>query len=136
MHYQTIGSRIKQKRTELGLTQRQVKEKTGISSGNLSEIENGSKLPSSPTLIALSNLLDCSIDWILKGEASTSSSQQFSNESEQALIEGFRLLSPEDREDIMSLLNTKLRRLKRDNQKLETLSNSQALPDTYLTSAE
>lgn len=136
MHYQTIGSRIKQKRTELGLTQRQVKEKTGISSGNLSEIENGSKLPSSPTLISLSNLLDCSIDWILKGETSTSSPQQFSNGSEQALIEGFRLLSPEDREDIMSLLNTKLRRLKRDNQKLETLSNSQVLPDTYLKSAE
>ena len=64
----TIGMRIKQRRKELGLTQTQIKELTGISSGNMSEIENGSKLPSTPTLISLSNILQCSIDWILTGK--------------------------------------------------------------------
>ena len=36
----SIGTRIKQRRKELGLKQLQIKELTGISSGNLSEIEN------------------------------------------------------------------------------------------------
>ena len=69
MESQSIGTRIKQRRNELGLKQLQIKELTGISSGNLSDIENGKKLPSTPALLALSDKLDCSIDWILKGES-------------------------------------------------------------------
>ena len=65
---QSIGSRIKQQRTELNLSQTDIEKATGISSGNLSEIENGKCLPSAPTLILLSTILNCSIDWILKGE--------------------------------------------------------------------
>ena len=64
-----IGTRIKQRRNELGLKQLQIQEQTGISSGNLSDIENGKKLPSAPALLALSTVLDCSIDWMLKGES-------------------------------------------------------------------
>ena len=62
MENQTIGARIKQRRKELGLTQLQIKQETGISSGNMSDIENGNKLPSTPALISLSKVLNCSID--------------------------------------------------------------------------
>ena len=51
MESTSIGTRIKQRRKELGLTQVQIKQETGISSGNMSEIENGNKLPSTPALI-------------------------------------------------------------------------------------
>lgn len=53
----TIGTRIKNRRKELGITQVDVKNATGISSGNMSEIENGNRLPSTPTLLQLSTLL-------------------------------------------------------------------------------
>lgn len=66
MEDKTIGARIKQRRKELGLTQLQIYENTGISSGNLSDIEHGNKLPSTPTLISLSTILNCSINWILR----------------------------------------------------------------------
>ena len=55
MNNMEIGTRIKQRRKELGLTQVQIHAKTGISSGNLSLIENGKTLPSSSALINLSN---------------------------------------------------------------------------------
>lgn len=63
----SVGQRIKQRRIELNLTQSYIQMKTGISSGNLSEIENGNRTPSMATLYRLSDILACSIDWIVKG---------------------------------------------------------------------
>lgn len=65
----TIGARIKKRRKELNLTQTQIKQLTGISSGNLSDIENGNKLPSASAIIQLSDVLNCTTDWILKGDS-------------------------------------------------------------------
>lgn len=45
---QSIGKRIKKRRKELHLTQTEIKEKTGISSGNMSDIERGNRLPRLP----------------------------------------------------------------------------------------
>ncbi len=62
-----ISSRLKQIRTQLGFTPKQIFEKTGISTGNLSELENGKYPPSAKTLVLLSELYGVSIDWILQG---------------------------------------------------------------------
>ncbi len=66
----TIGERIRNKRKELKLTQTDIKALTGISSGNLSDIENNKALPSANALISLSRELRVTTDWILKGESS------------------------------------------------------------------
>ena len=50
----TVGNRIKKRRKALHLTQMEIKEKTGISSGNMSEIEQGNRLPAAATLVLLS----------------------------------------------------------------------------------
>ena len=123
MESQSIGTRIKQRRNELGLKQLQIKELTGISSGNLSDIENGKKLPSTPALLALSDTLDCSIDWILKGKSLNSESTFLLNEREIELLNGFRQLDQDEQDELLGLLALKLRKVKRDAEKLEKLSN-------------
>ena len=111
MENTSIGARIKQRRKELGLTQVQIKEATGISSGNMSEIENGSKLPSTPALIALSSTLDCSIDWILKGESPSDNNADVTDSDEELLLlEEFRNLSEKDRSEIIEIIKIKLRK--------------------------
>ena len=40
---QSIGTRIKERRKELKLTQLEIKERAGISSGNMSDIERGNR---------------------------------------------------------------------------------------------
>ena len=115
METSTIGTRIKQRRTDLGLKQLQIKELTGISSGNLSDIENNNKLPSSRALISLSNALDCSIDWILTGESR--SNNLLLNERESKLLLDFRQLDRDEQDEILgplALKINKLNRLKRD----------------------
>lgn len=112
MENQTIGMRIKQRRKELGFTQLQIKQETGISSGNMSDIENGNKLPSTPALISLSKVLNCSIDWILKGEI-TDQSSILTDERMYHLLEGFQELSEDDKEELIEIMDLKLRKSQR-----------------------
>ena len=82
---QSIGKRIKKRRKELHLTQTEIKEKTGISSGNMSDIERGNRLPAATTLAQLSEILDCSIDWILTGKSPLSENLIFPDIGENVL---------------------------------------------------
>lgn len=66
----TLGQRIKAARKARGITQVQIKNACGISSGNLSEIENDKVSPTSNALLALKRILNVSVDWLLTGEGS------------------------------------------------------------------
>ena len=118
MEKQSIGTRIKQRRNELGLKQLQIKEQTGISSGNLSDIENGKKLPSTPALLALSKILDCSVDWILKGELPENENIFLLNEREIELIKDFRLLTQDEQDELVGILALKIHKAEKSGKKL------------------
>jgi transcriptional regulator with XRE-family HTH domain len=68
MQKQTIAERLKEARTKAGLSLPEVYEKTGISTGNLSELEKGKHDPSAKALVLFSEIYNVSVDWILKGE--------------------------------------------------------------------
>lgn len=118
MNNMEIGNRIRQRRKELGLTQVQIYEATGISSGNLSLIENGKTLPSSSALVNLSNLLQCSIDYLLKGSSLNLEISKLSNfkeigdisDIELSLIKLFRQLDQGDQEEIIDVIELKIKR--------------------------
>ena len=65
-----IGIRIKARRTELELTQDQLGEKCGTTKSAVSQWESNTTQPAVETLILLRSALDCSIDWLLTGQAS------------------------------------------------------------------
>lgn len=119
-----IGNRIKTRRKELKLTQIDIKKATGISNGNLSEIENGNSLPSASALIALSRTLQVSIDWILTGEYpksdifSTSPLSDFENNFLTAL----KQLDPDDQDEIFAMINLKIQR--KENRRKSLNSNT------------
>jgi len=64
----SIGARLKAVRELKNLTIPQVWEKTGISKGNISIMENDKTKPSADALIKLSELYGVTTDWILFGE--------------------------------------------------------------------
>lgn len=108
-----IGQRIKERRKELHITQTKIKEVTGISTGNLSEIENGHILPSSAALINLSEILECSVDYILFGESRNLENKKISNMRnyiEDDLIRYFRGISEDDQEEILMIAQMKYNR--------------------------
>lgn len=119
----TIGQRIKSRRKELHLTQPQIKEFTGISSGTLSDIENGKTLPAALSLVKLSKILDCTVDWILTGEVRQSEIISMSI-NEQKLIKSFRMLNQNDQDEILDIIELKLTRSVKREATSETMSNA------------
>lgn len=114
-----IGERIKKRRVELGLTQTDIKESTGISSGNMSDVERGNRFPSIPTLIQLCSILNCTSDYILTGSSPTSEKKgQDISVSISYLIELFSSLSNDDVDDLIALAEVKLSRSKRREKQL------------------
>lgn len=67
-HRKEIGSRIKEVRKFLRLTQQEVSTITGLSLGFISETENGKKRPSSIYLFFLAEKYDVNINYILVGK--------------------------------------------------------------------
>ncbi len=131
LNMETIGTRIKTRRLELGLKQTKIKEYVGISSGNLSEIENGKRSPSMLNLCKLSEVLDCSIDWIVKGDSPLSKNFIISDleNSERQLLEQFRTLSMDDREEILMMVQMKYNRQMKKEESFR-LENSKLLTET------
>lgn len=108
LNMQTIGERIKRRRLELKLTQTQIKNAVGISSGNLSEIENGNRTPAMTTLYRLSEVLNCSIDWIIKGDSLAEKNDDFFlSEEEKQLINLYRQMAAIDQEDLILIAEMK-----------------------------
>lgn len=116
-----IGLRIKERRKELKITGAQIKEKTGISTGNLSDIENGKSLPSATAIIQLSQILECSTDYILLGEIRKSEHEQNSNIRDDILLEQFNALSEDDQEEIMTMVQLKYNRIQKAREQKSSL---------------
>lgn len=104
----TIGSRIRSRRQSLGLTLKDIADREGLHTGNLSELENDKYLPSVPALIALSRALDVSVDWLL-GLTQDVPDPALSWEEEQ-LLAACRTLPPAARLDVLDYALFKLRR--------------------------
>ncbi|HHU75737.1 MAG TPA: helix-turn-helix domain-containing protein [Firmicutes bacterium] len=117
----TIGKRIKYARKKKKLTQIDIYKKTGISSGNLSDIENNKSYPSAQALISLNRELGVSIDWILTGRENVQNSfltRESQNEyraeellpltdQEKEMLWMYRRLDARDREDAKGIIEMK-----------------------------
>jgi len=68
----SAGDRIREIREAKRLTQDQLAEKTGISKGFLSDVENGKRNISSEYLLRIANALNASVDYLLRGTAQPS----------------------------------------------------------------
>lgn len=115
----TIGERIREARKKIGLTMRDLHDLTGLSTGNISDMENNKFSPSVSSLIPLSQALNCSIDWLATGREFTrnievrDSDQKLScdgvplNENEMDMIAMYRCLDDRDRGDVFDSVNLK-----------------------------
>lgn len=100
----SIGQRVRSRRKQLGLSGAQIKAMTGISTGNLSEIENGKILPSAAAVKELAEAFNCTTDWILNGTPDCG--REFTPE-EIRLLNFFKLLSEKDQQEILLLAEIK-----------------------------
>lgn len=75
------------------ITAYRVAKETGIAQGLMNQYKNGIKTPTTENLIKIADYLECSIDFLL-GRTGT-------DERELKLIEDFRVLNDEGKEDVL-----------------------------------
>lgn len=122
----SIGSRILERRKELRLTQTDIFNKCGLATGALSKIENGIRVPSCTIFYDLACALDCSMDWLMTGKSANEHNARLC-QKEEKLLNGFRELSEDDQEELIGLLEMKLRKTHKAR---ETNAKSSGLTDT------
>ncbi|MBP3938951.1 MAG: helix-turn-helix transcriptional regulator [Clostridia bacterium] len=62
-----LGSRIMQRRKQLGIKQSELAELIGVSDNQISNIENGKSFPRLNSFIKICDILDCNSDYFLSG---------------------------------------------------------------------
>ncbi len=92
-----IGNRISKRRKHLGLTQEALAEKMNVSVQMISNLERGNKAIKIENLIKISDILNVSTDYILKGEIIDRDMKSFA--------ESFSKLSEKDYKMIELLIN-------------------------------
>ncbi|MDK2794458.1 MAG: HTH-type transcriptional regulator, cell division transcriptional repressor [Caldanaerobacter sp.] len=100
----SVGERIRYARKKNNLTIPALSKLTGLSPGNLSDLENNKSMPSSNALIKLKNALNVSIDWLLTGEMPSEvkeEEEKYSvDKSEDLLLKAIKELPEERKRDI------------------------------------
>ncbi len=71
-----VGTRIKDRRTELNWTQDELARKAGISKGFLSDLENGKRSVGADTLHGIGRALGLSLDFLMKGSGEKEDASQ------------------------------------------------------------
>lgn len=66
INYTALGTRIQQRRQQLGYSQQYVAEKLDLSISFYSRVERGEKVASLETLIKIANFYDFSLDFLLQ----------------------------------------------------------------------
>ena len=116
MTLEQIGKRIRKKRKEKKWTQQKLAEKSGLSVPFISNVERGTQEMGILSLIAISNALDVSVDWILRNNTSeaalmvddeirkelegcTARERELILDNVKNMKAGFTILKEESRED-------------------------------------
>lgn len=80
----TTGEKIAQERKKLGLTQQQFADKLGVTRQAVSRWESDFAFPETDTLIKMSELFGCSIDYLIKYNGGNAQAEAESNEEDKS----------------------------------------------------
>ena len=72
MDYVDLGHRIRKQRTQRGWTQEALAERINVSTSFVGHVERGTRKASLETLVAMANVLDVSLDYLLSGSMNSS----------------------------------------------------------------
>lgn len=96
-----IGSRIKQLRSSVGVSQEELAAEIKVSRGNVGDWERGKAKPGADALISLSSFFNVSVDWLLTGKEYSDNSDTRKYVLDNSPLE----LTPSDIEIITKIKN-------------------------------
>jgi len=108
-----LKGRITEKRNALGMTQARLAEAAGITPAAISQIEKGARVPTTPVLRKIANVLGVSMDYLAGQTAESEVNDLFHDKETLTLFRGLQSLHPDDKKTISELTESlKARRKK------------------------
>ncbi len=105
LNFKEIGSKIKQRRLQMNITQEHIANSLGVNPSHLSNIECGRANPSLTALIRIANILECSIDFFINHEYSFISSQESTNSIDDEIIDKLKYCDIEKKNKISKIID-------------------------------
>ena len=96
-------------RKSKGLTMKELGEKVGVSESAISQYETGKREADFETILKIGEVLDCSIDYLLRGEQEkkpTPVSEDGLDDQDRQLVELMKVLTPDQKELLLAQLLT------------------------------
>jgi len=91
-----LKQRITEKRIAVGITQAELARRSHLTPSAISQIENGSRFPTLPTLYKIADALNVSLDYLIGRSNSSEIEFPVISTGMQDFLNDFKLLSPED----------------------------------------
>lgn len=98
LNFEEIGQAIRASRLERHYTQEYIANKIGVNVSHISNIENNRVKVSLTTLVAICNVLNLTVDYILKNEYVTSDSL------DREILKELAACTPEKKEKILKII--------------------------------
>lgn len=110
----SIGSRIKEKREELKITQVELAKMVGVSKGSIGNYESGVSAPNEKILYKLFSALKCDANYLYQDDLQILSNKNefIINTSEKETIKKYRTLDEYGKKAVDDLLDTEYERCK------------------------
>lgn len=105
----SIGSRIKQRREELGYTQPQLAKLVGVSKGSIGNYESNVSSPNENILFKLFDVLQCDANFLYQDDIKIETTNFFTEEEKQH-IKKYRLLDQHGQKAVNSVLDIEYER--------------------------
>lgn len=99
----SIGSRIKERREELGITQTQLAELLGLTKGAIGNYETDANSPKASTLYKVFDVLKCDANYLFQDELGN---QDGLTKIDRALLRSFHQLNEEGQEQLLDYADT------------------------------
>ena len=105
LDFKTIGSKIRERRKALGITQEYIAEQLDVNPSHISNIECGRANPSLTALIKIANTLHCSVDFFIKGEYTCQLENEKNDAIEDMILKKLSCCDVETKNKILKIID-------------------------------
>ena len=118
----SIGTRIKELRTELNFTQVELAEKIGVTKGAIANYENGVSIPKPEIMYKLFVALQCDANYLYQDDMNMAKANNILSQNEKKLLMKYKSLDTHGKDIVNSVLSIEYERM----QKTDTTNESAA----------
>lgn len=121
----SVGSRMKERRESLGMTQMQLAELLGVTKGAIGNYETDANSPKASILYKVFEVLKCDANYLFQDEIRERREYTASPHEMEHLVKKYRLLDPYGKEAVDGVLDVESRRCEEERQKQAAILREQ-----------